>query len=72
MSTTIYINSKATTLKYVIVEHTIKVDYNIVKINKTDMFIYTGKYMEHWAEKIISGIINGNLMVVDVSEKIKL
>ena len=32
-STTIYINSKATTLKYVVVEKSIKVD-NIVKFNK--------------------------------------
>ena len=30
-STTIYINSKATTLKYVVVEKSIKVDNNIVK-----------------------------------------
>ena len=33
-SSVIYVDSKATTLKYVIVEKSIKVDYNIVKINK--------------------------------------
>ena len=31
---TIYINSKATTLKYVVVEPVISVDYSIVKLNK--------------------------------------
>jgi len=31
---TIYVNSSATTLKYVVVEHVISVDYSIVKLNK--------------------------------------
>lgn len=45
---------------------------DIVKINASDIMIYTGKYMELWAEKIISSKTNENLLVVDASENIKL
>ncbi len=45
---------------------------DIEKIIDADMFIYTGKYMEQWAGKIIAGIKNKDLIVVDVSENIDL
>lgn len=45
---------------------------DIEKISNADMFIYTGKYMEQWAEKIIAGINNDKLNVVDVSENVEL
>jgi zinc transport system substrate-binding protein len=40
---------------------------DIVKINKADVFIYTGKFMEPWAEGIIKGAAEKNLIVVDAS-----
>ncbi len=42
----------------------------IIKITESDMFIYTGKHMEAWAEKIINSVNHENLKVVDVSENI--
>jgi len=45
---------------------------DIMEINNADVFIYTGKYMEQWAEKIISGRENKKLKVVDVSRNIVL
>ena len=40
---------------------------DIVKINEADIFVYTGKFMEPWAEGIIKGVTNKNLIVVDAS-----
>jgi len=45
---------------------------DIIKINKADVFIYTGRYMEGWADKIISANKKGKLIIVDVSKGIKL
>jgi zinc transport system substrate-binding protein len=45
---------------------------DIVRINKADLFIYTGKYMEPWAVDILKGLDNKNLMVVDSSQGISL
>ena len=45
---------------------------DIVKINESDLFIYTGKFMEPWAEDIINGITNKNVKVVDSSIGIEL
>jgi zinc transport system substrate-binding protein len=45
---------------------------DIVKINKAGVFIYTGKHMEPWAEKILKGTDNKFLIVVDSSKGIKL
>jgi len=45
---------------------------DIVKINKAGVFIYTGKHMEPWAEKILKGIDNKSLIVVDSSNGINL
>lgn len=45
---------------------------DIIKINKADLFIYTGKYMESWAQSIIDGIENKNIKILDVSQNIEL
>lgn len=45
---------------------------DVVKINKADVFIYTGKYMEPWAEDLLKGVSNKNLAVVDSSWGIEL
>lgn len=41
---------------------------DIVRINEADVFVYTGKFMEPWAEDVIQGIVNKNLVVVDASQ----
>lgn len=45
---------------------------DMVKINQADIFIYTGKYMEPWAEKIIQSVTNKNLLIVDAGKGIKM
>lgn len=45
---------------------------DIVSINKSDLFIYTGKYMETWADTIIDSIDEKNVYVLDVSNGIAL
>ncbi len=45
---------------------------DIVRITKADVFIYTGKFMEPWAEDMIKGVSNKNLVVVDASKGIEL
>jgi len=45
---------------------------DIVKINKADVFVYTGKFMEPWADDIIKGTVNKNLIVVDASRGTKM
>jgi zinc transport system substrate-binding protein len=45
---------------------------DIIKIDRADIFIYTGKYMEPWAEKILKGIDKKNLIVADCSKGIQL
>lgn len=44
---------------------------NIIEINKADMFIYTGKYMEPWSDRITSSI-DTDTKVLDVSKNINL
>jgi len=41
---------------------------DIIKINEADCFIYTGRFMEPWAEDIIKGVVNKTLIVVDASK----
>jgi zinc transport system substrate-binding protein len=41
---------------------------DIMKINEADVFVYTGRFMEPWAEDIIKGVINKKLIVVDASK----
>lgn len=45
---------------------------DIVTIGNSDLFIYTGKYMENWAQGIISGLSGEKTTVLDVSEGISL
>lgn len=45
---------------------------DIMNINSSDIFLYTGKYMESWADKLISGLDNKNLLIKDLSEGINL
>jgi zinc transport system substrate-binding protein len=41
---------------------------DIIKISEADCFVYTGRFMEPWAEDIIQGLSNKNLIVVDASK----
>jgi zinc transport system substrate-binding protein len=45
---------------------------DIVKINESGIFIYTGKFMEPWAEDIINGVTNKNVKFVNTSNGIDL
>ncbi len=45
---------------------------DIIRINRANIFIYTGKHMEPWAQKILKGIDNKALVIVDSSKKVKL
>lgn len=45
---------------------------DIIKINKSDLFVYTGQYMEAWAKSIIDGIDNKDVKILDVSKNIHL
>ncbi len=45
---------------------------DMITINNADIFIYTGKYMEPWAEKILQATDNKNLLVIDTSKGINL
>ena len=45
---------------------------DIINIGKSDMFIYTGKYMEVWADKVIKSSNSKKLKVVDASKGITL
>ncbi len=38
---------------------------DIVKINKADLFVYTDKYMEPWADDLVRSVTNRNLLVVE-------
>lgn len=44
---------------------------DIVKLNHADIFVYTGKYMEPWVEKMLQNV-NEKLSVVDASQGIEL
>ncbi len=45
---------------------------DIFTINKSDIFIYTGDFMELWAKDILNGINNKNLLVINASNGTKL
>ena len=45
---------------------------DILKIKRADVFVYTGRYMEVWADKIISANKKEKLITIDVSEGIKI
>lgn len=44
---------------------------DIAKINKADIFIFTGKFMEPWAQDIINGLSN-KIVIVDSSTGAKM
>ena len=45
---------------------------DIGSIRNADVFLYTGEYMEPWAEKIIKNIGTGDIIAVDLSQGIEL
>jgi len=45
---------------------------DVILINQADIFIYTGEFMEPWAEDIVKSITNKNLLVVNASNGINL
>lgn len=45
---------------------------DVARIEAADVFLYTGEYMEPWAERIVSGARGDALLVADVSEGIAL
>ena len=45
---------------------------DMIKINKADLFIYTGESMEPWAHKIIESVDSEQVRVLDVSQGIPL
>lgn len=44
---------------------------DIVMLNRADIFIYTNKIMEPWAEKLLKGIGESRLSVVDASQGVR-
>lgn len=44
---------------------------DIINVNKADLYIYTGKYMEPWSDKIANSITS-NTQVLDASKNISL
>ncbi|MFZ4859626.1 MAG: metal ABC transporter solute-binding protein, Zn/Mn family [Desulfuromonadaceae bacterium] len=42
----------------------------MIRVGRAGLFIYTSKYMEPWAEKIISGIESKTLRVVNAGERV--
>lgn len=45
---------------------------DVLKVNKADLFIFTGKYMEPWADSLLKGVDNKGLLVVDASKGVTL
>lgn len=45
---------------------------DIARINKADMLVYTGRYMEPWVDDVAKGVSGGNLAVVDASAGVEL
>jgi len=45
---------------------------DMTAIANADLFIYTGEYMEPWAERVISGIDRDQVLVVDASAGVAL
>ncbi len=44
---------------------------DVLNINKAKVFVYTGRYMEPWVDKILKSIDNKNLVIVDSSNGIE-
>ena len=45
---------------------------DIIKINKADLFIYTGESMEQWAHSIFESVDSNEVYVLDVSKNVPL
>lgn len=45
---------------------------DMITINSADVFLYTGKYMEPWVEKILQSVDNKKLVIVDASKDVAL
>ncbi|MBI5413048.1 zinc ABC transporter substrate-binding protein [Candidatus Peregrinibacteria bacterium] len=45
---------------------------DVVRINQSDLFVYTGKFMEPWAEDIVRGISGKEVKIVDSSAGVDL
>ncbi len=45
---------------------------DIVRLNKADVFLYTGEFMEPWATNVLKGVTNKGLIAVDTSTGITL
>ena len=45
---------------------------DVVRIDSSSMFVYTGEELEPWAKRILSGLDNKSLKIVDVSQNIAL
>lgn len=43
---------------------------DMIRISRAGLFVYTSKYMEPWAEKIITGIDSKTLRVVNAGERV--
>ncbi len=41
---------------------------DVARINEADIFIYTGAEMEPWAQRLLPGITNQNLQIIDASQ----
>lgn len=44
---------------------------DIIRANKADLFIYTNRYMEPWAEDIVNGLDTRRTLVVDASRGVR-
>lgn len=45
---------------------------DILKINRSDIFIYTGRAMEPWVEDILKGVDSHKLLIIDSSKGVAL
>ena len=45
---------------------------DLISINRSDLFFYTGEYMESWAGDLIAGLESDTVQVVDVSQGLTL
>lgn len=45
---------------------------DMMEISQADIFIYTGSFMEIWAEDILKSINNPDLLIIDASQSINL
>lgn len=44
---------------------------DMIRISRAGLFVYTSRYMEPWAEKIITGINSASLRVVNAGERVR-